>query len=86
MRCARGGEKWVDLRPVVFAADGSGVQAGLDCATFQYPAGCFVVGVIAGCEVPCLSLEQQLAFHTGYELREIDLADLRALRVLAVDG
>jgi lincosamide nucleotidyltransferase A/C/D/E len=73
---------WVDLHPVVFAADGSGVQAGLDGGSFFYPAGCFVTGVVDGQVVPCLSVEQQLEFHRGYPLREVDRADLRHLTVL----
>src|SRR3954467_1767547 len=54
------GERWVDLHPLVFDADGNGVQAGLDGATFTYPQECFVTGTIGGRTVGCLSAEQQL--------------------------
>jgi lincosamide nucleotidyltransferase A/C/D/E len=40
--------------------------------------------VIGGRVVPCLSIEQQITFHTGYEPRDVDLADLRLLHELAV--
>jgi lincosamide nucleotidyltransferase A/C/D/E len=76
------GARWVDLHPVVFAEDGSGNQADLDGGTFSYPAACFVTGVIAGRVVPCLSVDQQIAFHAGYEPRDVDLADLRQLQAL----
>lgn len=76
------GGRCVDLHPVVFGPDGNGVQADVDDGSFLYPQECFVTGIIAGQVVPCLSLEQQLRFHTGYEPRDIDLADLRTLQAI----
>jgi lincosamide nucleotidyltransferase A/C/D/E len=71
----------VDLHPVQFAADGSGVQAGLaESSCFRYAADAFSQGVIAGHPVPCLSVRQQLQFREGYELREVDHHDLELLR------
>ena len=66
----------VDLHPVTFDADGDGRQAS---------------GVLDGRRVPCLSVERQLAFHTGYEPRDEDVRDLRELYTLigepvTVDG
>jgi lincosamide nucleotidyltransferase A/C/D/E len=75
--------RWVDVHPVVFAESGDGVQAGLDGVTFHYPASCFVVGRIGDRRVGCLSIAQQVAFHSGYEPRELDYADLRLLHELA---
>lgn len=69
----------VDVHPVVFAADGNGVQAGLDDATLHYPADGFGHGSIAGEPVRCLSAAQQLRFHQGYELRDIDHHDIALL-------
>lgn len=40
----------------------------------------FRVGTSAGREVGCLSVEQQVGFHSRYEPREVDLADLPLLR------
>jgi lincosamide nucleotidyltransferase A/C/D/E len=77
------GERWVDLHPVVLDDQGNGVQAGLDGTTFRYPADCFVSGQIGGRTVGCLSVAQQLEFHSGYRPREIDLADIAILRQLA---
>ncbi|WP_324651120.1 nucleotidyltransferase domain-containing protein [Georgenia sp. H159] len=74
------GDRWVDLHPVVFDEAGNGVQAGLDGGVFTYPAACFVTGTIAGREVGCLSVQQQLRFHSGYQPRAVDLADLALLR------
>jgi lincosamide nucleotidyltransferase A/C/D/E len=80
------GARWVDVHPVVFDAAGDGVQAGLDGATFAYPRGCLTTGVLGGVAVPCLSAAQQVAFHTGYPPREVDLADLAVLRPLLGNG
>jgi lincosamide nucleotidyltransferase A/C/D/E len=71
----------IDLHPLTFAADGSAVQASADPAhPFVYPASCFVAGSIAGATVPCLSAEQQVYFHQGYEPAEHDRHDMARLR------
>lgn len=73
----------IDLHPLRFAADGSAEQSSLTPGEpFRYPANCFVTGTILGTTVACLSAEQQLHFHQGYEPRERDLHDLALLRTL----
>ncbi|SDF80732.1 lincosamide nucleotidyltransferase A/C/D/E [Lentzea fradiae] len=73
----------IDLHPLRFAADGSAEQSSLTPGEpFRYPASCFVTGTIGGVEVPCLSVEQQLHFHQGYQPRERDLHDVALLRAL----
>jgi lincosamide nucleotidyltransferase A/C/D/E len=76
------GDRWVDLHPVAFDADGNGTQAGPDGTSFEYPRDCFTTGSIAGRSVPCLSAAQQLEFHSGYDPRPHDVADLALLRHL----
>lgn len=76
------GRGWVDVHPVRLAADGSGVQAGLDGTRFDYPPDCFTTGNLAGREVPCLTAAHQQLLHTGYEPRAQDIHDLRVLRTL----
>ncbi|WP_199854624.1 nucleotidyltransferase domain-containing protein [Streptomyces dioscori] len=71
----------IDLHPLVFASDGSAVQASLDPhRPFVYPAPCFVTGTIRGTAVPCLSAEQQVYFHQGYEPADRDRHDMAQLR------
>lgn len=71
----------IDLHPLVFADDGSAVQASPDPdRPFAYPASCFVTGRIAGTAVPCLSAEQQVYFHQGYEPADHDRHDMAQLR------
>lgn len=74
---------FVDMHPVVLDADGNGVQAGYEGATFVYPASAFTTGRVGHRSVNCLSAKLQLEFHQGYEPREIDLADIALLRGVA---
>ncbi|ANS70343.1 aminoglycoside nucleotidyltransferase, putative [Streptomyces lincolnensis] len=74
-------DREIDLHPLVFAADGSAVQASPDAEhPFAYPASCFVTGTILGATVPCLSPEQQVYFHQGYEPADHDRHDMARLR------
>jgi lincosamide nucleotidyltransferase A/C/D/E len=71
----------IDLHPLTFAEDGSAVQASLDPSRpFTYPPSCFVTGSIGGRRVPCLSAEQQVYFHQGYEPTDRDRHDMAQLR------
>lgn len=75
-------ERWVDLHPLAFEAGGDGIQQGPAGQRWVYPADCFTTGSLAGRTVGCLSAEQQLLFHSGYEPREQDRHDLALLRGL----
>lgn len=75
----RPGVGWVDLHPVAFDEAGYGRQAGLNGGFFDYPPDAFGVGALTGRAVPCLSRDQQLRFHRGCELRDVDRHDLQLL-------
>ncbi|WP_181359327.1 nucleotidyltransferase domain-containing protein [Streptomyces sporangiiformans] len=71
----------IDLHPLVFAEDGSAEQASPQPEhPFTYPSSCFVTGTIKGATVPCLSAEQQVYFHQGYQPLEHDRHDMAQLR------
>ena len=75
--------RWVDLHPVVFDDQGTGWQANVDdLPPFRYPPQAFVAGSIGGSSVRCLSVAQQLLFHSGYPPRPHDVADISVLRGL----
>lgn len=76
----------VDLHPLTFDDAGNGHQAGLDGRSFRYPKDCFTTGTIADRPVDCLSVDQQLRFHSGYDPRDIDRVDLALLHRLAAEG
>jgi lincosamide nucleotidyltransferase A/C/D/E len=80
------GRGWVDVHPVVFDVTGHGRQADLGGGQFDYPPEAFDQGALGGVRVPCLSREQQLLFHTGYEPRAIDLLDLALIERLTSRG
>ncbi|MFE8015860.1 nucleotidyltransferase domain-containing protein [Streptomyces antibioticus] len=71
----------IDLHPLVFSDDGSAVQASPNPQRpFVYPSSCFVTGTIQGTPVACLSAEQQVYFHQGYEPSRRDRDDMAQLR------
>ncbi|MET9724386.1 nucleotidyltransferase domain-containing protein [Streptomyces zaomyceticus] len=71
----------IDLHPLVFSHDGSAEQASNEPGSpFLYPPTCFVTGTIHGSPVPCLSAEQQVYFHQGYEPSPRDRHDMAQLR------
>lgn len=78
------GRGWIDMHPVVFDHSGHGRQQDLDGGHFEYPAASFTVGRVRARDIPCLSLTQQRAFHSGYIPREQDLHDLKKMD--ALDG
>ena len=76
----------LDVHPVALAADGTGVQPGPDGTTFDYREDAFAVGVVGGRPVPCLSVAQQVRFHSGYDPRPEDVHDLALLHGLPDDA
>jgi [ribosomal protein S5]-alanine N-acetyltransferase len=70
----------VDLHPVRFDTSGHGVQAGLHDEVFHYAPDSFTTGSIAHRSVACLTAEQQIRFHRGYEFRERDREDVARLQ------
>ena len=81
-RRAGAGAGWVDVHPVVFDADGNGVQAGLDDTEFHYPAAIFTTGRLGGIVVGCVSAAAQRTAHEGYAHRPQDEHDLAVLETL----
>jgi lincosamide nucleotidyltransferase A/C/D/E len=56
------------------------------CSQFDYPGEAFEQGALGGVCVPCLSRDQQLLFHTGYEPRAVDVLGLALLERLTSGG
>lgn len=80
------GRRWVDVHPVAFDSNGHGLQGEADGLHFDYPPDAFVIGQIGARPVPCLSVSQQRAFHSGYDHRPQDKHDLGILDTLAKEG
>ena len=73
---------WVDLHPLLLDEDGSARQAALDGGHHTFPSSFFTVGSLHGTPVPCVSVDAQRLFRTGYEPRDVDLHDLAQLDTL----
>jgi lincosamide nucleotidyltransferase A/C/D/E len=52
--------------PGAFDDSGAGRQAGLNGTHFDYPPKAFTTGTLNRRLIGCLSIQQQLDFHTGY--------------------
>jgi lincosamide nucleotidyltransferase A/C/D/E len=74
------GGRVIDLHPVVFDAARHGIQQGTDGRVFDYPPDAFGQGMIGGVVVRCLSAEQQVRFHLGYDPLDHDRRDMAVLR------
>ena len=74
------GGRSVDLHPVTFDASGFGRQVGEQGRVYDYPADGFGRGTIGGVSVPCLTAEQLVRFHLGYEPQDHDRRDMVLLR------
>jgi len=70
----------VDIHPVRFDATGRGRQANDAGPAFDYSPDGFTAGSIAGVMVPCLSADQLVCFHVGYEPKDSDRHDMALLR------
>jgi lincosamide nucleotidyltransferase A/C/D/E len=77
------GRGWVDLHPLVIDENGDARQASHDGGWHEFPSSWFTTGTLGGMTVPCISIEAQRIFHSGYELRQVDLDDLANLDQLA---
>lgn len=76
------GRGWVDLHPLAIDDEGNARQAALGGGWHEFPRSFFATGHLGQTAVPCVSLEAQRRFHSGYQLREVDRHDLAILRQL----
>ena len=81
----------VDVHPVTFDDEGSGVYEQRQGGQWVYPAEGFTgTGSVAGRPVRCLTPEVQVLVHAGYELTDKDYRELlsvaRAFRSGAARG
>lgn len=80
---AAAGRGWVDVHPLVLDDDGNARQASLEGGWHEWPRSFFTRGHLGGVSVPCVSVDAQRLFHSGYELRPEDEHDLALLGQLS---
>lgn len=69
----------IDMHPVVFGETGLGKQLVPNGKPFLYPKNAFTTGKINNETVPCLTAEQLVTFHLGYEPLEKDRHNMKML-------
>lgn len=70
---------YLDIHPLVINEDGSAKQADPYGGWYDFNADFFAYAVFEGKQIPCMSVEAQKLFHSGYELRDKDRVDLKNL-------
>ncbi len=70
---------YLDIHPLIINEDGSAKQAAPDGGWYEFEAKWFTSAEFEGRVIPCISVEAQILFHSGYELREVDYIDLKNL-------
>lgn len=79
---ASANQGWVDVHPLVIDDHGNARQASLDGGWHEWPRSFFTTGKLDRVLIPCVSLEAQRLFHSGYQLRPQDEHDLALLAQL----
>jgi lincosamide nucleotidyltransferase A/C/D/E len=74
-------DRRIDVHPVRFNEHGDGLQQIEGGKEWAYPARGFGgAGTVGGRPARCLTPEVQVLCHAGYELKDSDAHDMRALR------
>jgi lincosamide nucleotidyltransferase A/C/D/E len=67
---------YLDIHPIDFNSDGSITQADPQGGKYIFQKEWFTSTEYKGREIPCISKEAQLLFHSGYELTDKDHFDI----------
>jgi lincosamide nucleotidyltransferase A/C/D/E len=70
---------YIDIHPFILQEDGTASQANGEGGWYHFDADVFSTAIFEGNEIPCISIKGQKLFHTGYELRTVDIHDLEIL-------
>lgn len=73
---------YIDIHPFFLNNDGTAKQADLEGGWYEFEADIFGNAYFSGRCIPCISAKGQKLFHTGYEMREVDLHDIKLLEDL----
>ncbi|MGW7842246.1 nucleotidyltransferase domain-containing protein [Staphylococcus xylosus] len=70
---------YIDIHPLNLKQDGSATQANLEGGFYKFEKDYFTTSQYKGRQIPCISKDAQLIFHSGYELTEKDHFDINIL-------
>lgn len=71
---------YIDIHPLTFCYDGSARQASPDGGYYEIKAEFFSETLFENRVIPCISINGQLKFHSGYKLRNKDKHDINLLK------
>ena len=74
---------YLDIHPFVIG-ERSVKQVNLEGGFWEFPHEYFGKAVFEGRTIPCISLEGQKVFHSGYDLKEKDIHDINILDQLTI--
>lgn len=70
---------YIDIHPLIISESREAKQANPDGGWYHFRAEWFSTSVFEGRKIPCISVNAQRLFHSGYERREVDKIDLKNL-------
>lgn len=73
---------YIDIHPLNLKQDGSATQADLEGGFYKFEKDYFTTSHYKGRQIPCISKDAQLIFHSGYELTEKDHFDIDNLNTI----
>lgn len=73
---------FLDIHPLVIETNGNARQSDGKEGWYEFKKSYFTTVLFEKRKIPCISLEGQFLFHTGYEPREKDLIDLQNLNTI----
>lgn len=71
---------YIDIHPLTFCYDGSARQASPDGGYYEIKAEFFSETLFENRVIPCISINGQLKFHSGYKPRNKDKHDINLLK------
>lgn len=71
---------YIDIHPFVLNDDGTAKQSNLEGGWYEFEADFFGNAIFNERNIPCISAKGQKIFHTGYELREVDIHDIEVIK------
>lgn len=74
---------YLDIHPFIINSDGTAKQADLEGGYYAFDKELFGNAIFNGKVIPCISLNGQKLFHSGYELRDKDKHDILILDKLS---
>lgn len=74
---------YLDIHPFVLNDDGTAKQASIEGGWYEFENILFGTATFEGKTIPCISVQGQKLFHSGYDLRDKDKHDMLILETIS---